>query len=125
MSKTTKPIRQEAIDMAADLKSKIEETRASLNNALIKGDRTDKLRSFLRDLEAEQQKLDDATASEQATKQAVQEAAQRAVKEAEHKRIVNAAQTLADARDNRLAVLATRYAIPARPTPGVRSSSHA
>ncbi|NPT44360.1 hypothetical protein GNZ12_24220 [Paraburkholderia sp. 1N] len=104
-----------------DLKSKITATRDEINKKLMSGENTASMREYLRELEAEQAKTDAAAAA----KQAAQEAAQRAAKEAEHQRIVDAAQTLADARDNRLVVLATRYAIPARPTPDARSSSHA
>ena len=92
--------------MREDLVKKLAEARFGLNMALLSGDPTAELRQYVRGLEAELRKLDEAAAA--------LEAAQRTVKEEEVQRINEAVGTLLEARENRLAALASRYAIPAR-----------
>jgi hypothetical protein len=98
-----------AADMPVDLKPKIEATRASLLKAIVSGDKTADLRQYLRELEAEQAKIDRAAADEQAA----QDAAQAAAAEAQRQRIADAAASLLEARNARIACIATRFPIPA------------
>ncbi|MFM0647034.1 hypothetical protein PQR14_22140 [Paraburkholderia bryophila] len=101
-----------------DLAKKIEAARAEIRKAIMKGDSTAKLREYLRELEAEQARLGAVAAAQEAA----QKDAQQALEAIERNRIDDAAQMLADARDNRLASISTRYAIPVRPIPDTRSS---
>jgi vacuolar-type H+-ATPase subunit I/STV1 len=122
MTATKQPKRnQSGDDMREQLKTKIEEVRASIQRAIISGDNTMTLREYLRELEAEQQKLNEAAAAQIATK----EAAQRDAQAAEAQRINEAAETLQEARDNRLAALSARFVIPARPVFDSRNSFNA
>jgi ribosomal protein S20 len=118
MTATKQPKRnQSGDDMREQLKTKIEEVRASIQRAIISGDNT----MTLRELEAEQKKLNEAAAAQIATK----EAAQRDAQAAEAQRINEAAETLQEARDNRLAALSARFVIPARPVFDSRNSFNA
>lgn len=101
---TVKPNRspKEAATVS-DLKTKIEAARAALTKALVVGDATAKLREYLRELEAEQARLEAAAAD--------QEAAQQALAQIEADRIADNAQTLLEARDARVASIATRFVV--------------
>ncbi|MFM0663336.1 hypothetical protein [Paraburkholderia sediminicola] len=100
---------QEAPMLNVDLKSKIAATRDEINKKLISGENTASMREYVRELEAEQQKLDAAAAMQDAEQQANREAAQQAAKEAERQRIADAAQTLLDERAIRIAALVARF----------------
>lgn len=117
----TKRNGQQEAEVSQDLKAKIEAVRKALTGALVAGDPTAKIRDYMRELEAaaaaEQRKLDAAAAAK--------EASQRVAKEQEARAVAEHAQTLVDARDNRIAALASRYSIPARSIPDTRSSLHA
>jgi signal transduction histidine kinase len=110
-------------DVTEDLTHRIQSAKLELNTALLSGQPTGELRHALRELEADRRKIEAASAERDAAQHARQAAAQRAEQEEERQRIADAAQALADARDNRLAVLATRYAIPFRSMSPLRSSS--
>jgi vacuolar-type H+-ATPase subunit I/STV1 len=109
---------QSGDDMLEQLNAKIEEVRASIQRAIIAGDNTLKLREYLRELEADLKKLADSEDAQIAAK----EAAQRDAQAAEAQRINEAAETLQEARDNRLAALSMRFAIPASPVFDSRNS---
>lgn len=119
---SNKPNTKRAVETAAmtkeDLSKRIAAAKLELNKALVAGDPTAKLREYLRELEAEQKKLADSEDAQIAAK----EAAQRDAQAAEAQRINEAAETLQEARDNRLAALSTRFAIPARPAFDSRNS---
>jgi hypothetical protein len=85
----------------SDVKTKIDATRNALRKALLAGDRTDQLRAYLLELEAEQKTADDTVAA--------QDAAQRAAKEVAAQRVADAADDLAEARANRLDALLARF----------------
>ncbi|KLU21971.1 hypothetical protein EOS_33050 [Caballeronia mineralivorans PML1(12)] len=87
-----------------DLTSKIAAAKLALNTVLLEGGDTSKHRASLRALEGEQQKLDAAVVA--------QEAAQRVAKEAAARLINEDAARLLEARNNRIAAIATRFAIP-------------
>ncbi|CAE6866160.1 hypothetical protein R75465_07971 [Paraburkholderia aspalathi] len=97
---------------ASELKAKIEAARASIQRAIIAGDSTLKLREYLLELEAEQQKLNEAAAGQEASQAA---AARRAQDE-----LNQAATVLAESRHARLMLLSDKYRAPQRP-----SMSHA
>jgi hypothetical protein len=104
---TTKPTTkrsQEAAMSKEDLSKKIAAARGSLTTALLTGDPTDKLRAYVRELEAE------LAAIEQ--QEAAQIAAQQALKQIEADGINRAAQELVAARNARIAAITTRYPIP-------------
>ncbi|MFM0752605.1 hypothetical protein [Paraburkholderia strydomiana] len=103
MSKTTKSPQEGKL--SKPLAVQIADARSALNNALIRGDRTDQLRAFLNELEAKKRDEDAAVSREQAA------AAVRAAEE--QSRIASGAQHLADARAARIAALVRP--IPPRP----------
>lgn len=105
----------------SNLKTKVEAARKALSKALVAGDRTDQLRTYLRELEAEQKNLDDAAAAQESA----QRAAQQALAQIEADRVAESAATIKEARDNRIAAIATRFAIPVRPVFDSRDSFHA
>jgi hypothetical protein len=90
----------------SDLNQKIEQTQAAIRGAILKGDSTQSLRSYLAELQAKAAKLQ---AQEQA-KQAAQNAAQRV----ELDRVAADAVVLAEARQARLSSLSDRFRIPDR-----------
>lgn len=94
----------EATVSKEDLKKKIAAARGSLTTALLTGDPTDKLRAYVRELEA------DLAAIEQ--QEAAQIAAQEALKQIESDGIKRAAQELLAARNARIAAITSRHAIP-------------
>ena len=96
----------------SELKAKIEAARVSIQRAIIAGDNTLKLRGYLLELEAEQQKLIEAAAGQEASQAA---AARRAQDE-----LNQAATVLAESRHARLMLLSDKYRAPQRP-----SMSHA
>jgi hypothetical protein len=87
-----------------DLSKKIAAARGSLTTALLTGDPTDKLRAYLRELEAE------LAAIEQ--QEAAQIAVQQALKQIEADGLNRAAQELLAARNARIAAITTRYPVP-------------
>jgi hypothetical protein len=99
-----------------ELLKKIAAARGSLTTALLTGDPTAKLREYVRELEAEYAAIE----QEEATQIAAQIAAQQAAQDAEGRRINEAAQTLLEARNARIAAITTRF-----PIPDMRSSYHA
>lgn len=119
MSNKTKP--QGAAVSKEDLSKRIAAAKLELNKALVAGDPTARLREYLRELEADQKTLADSEDAQIAAK----EAAQRDAQAAEAQRINEAAETLQEARDNRLAALSTRFVIPARPVFDSRKSFNA
>jgi len=114
----TKPAAEAATMSKEVLGKRIAAAKLELNKALVAGDPTAKLREYLHELEAEQKKLADSEDAQIAAK----EAAQRDAQAAEAQRINEAAETLQEARDNRLAALLVRLAIPARPVFDSRNS---
>jgi len=86
-----------------DLKSKIAAAKLALNTTLLEGGDTSKHRARLRELEAEQAAID----QQQTSKQVAREALKQIVAD----RIADSAAALAEARANRLAVLASQFAI--------------
>ncbi|MEX3982813.1 hypothetical protein AB4Y45_27955 [Paraburkholderia sp. EG287A] len=84
-----------------------------MTTKLIRGEDTTTLRGYLRELAAEKQKADAAAAAQEAAQAAAQAVRQRAEHEVEQKRIAEGAKTIADARANRFAAIAARFAIPA------------
>lgn len=108
----------EAMTMTkVELSKKIAAARGALTTALLTGDPTAKLREYVRELEADMKKLDEAAADQQAALQALAQI--------ETDRIAEAAATIKEARNNRIAAIATRFAIPARPIFDSRDSFHA
>ncbi|QIE23567.1 hypothetical protein SBC1_14540 [Caballeronia sp. SBC1] len=87
----------------SELKTKIEAARSALQKALVAGDRTDQLRAYLRELEAEQQRAIDAQAATEAAKR-VATASAEAEREA---RIREATHELGAARQARFAAIHT------------------
>lgn len=83
------------------LVSKMAAVRGAISKALVAGESTTQFRKFLAELEADQQKANAAVAA--------QDAAQVAAKEAERQRIEHAAQSLVEARANRLNALVTKF----------------
>lgn len=108
---STKRAREAAMSKE-DLRKKIAAARGSLTTALLTGDPTDKLRAYVRELEAE------LAAIEQ--QEAAQIAAQQALKQIEADGINRAAQEILAARNARIAAITTRY-----PIPDARTSLHA
>jgi hypothetical protein len=98
--------------MREQLNAKIEAARASIQRAIIAGDNTLKLREYLLELEAEQQKLIEAAAAQEASQAAATRRAQ--------DELSQAATVLADSRHARLMLLSDKYRAPQRP-----SMSHA
>jgi hypothetical protein len=90
----------------SELKTKIEAARSALKKALVVGDRTDQLCAYLRELEAEQQRVvDEQTAAEAAKRVATASAS--AEREA---RIREATHELGAARQARFAAIRTGLA---------------
>lgn len=102
-----------------DFAKRIAAAKLDLNTALLTGSPTAALRGALRALESEKAAIDAAAAERQAN----QDAAQQALATIERQRINDAAKTLLEARNGRIAAIATRF--PVRPIPDVRSSSRA
>ncbi|WP_321853195.1 hypothetical protein [Paraburkholderia tropica] len=111
--RTKRPSSQDG-DMRVDLTKEIAAAREALRKALIAGDKTAGLHEYLRELEAKMREYLTADANQKADQEAAREAVQRAEYEEHRQRVADAAQLLADARENRIAVLALRYAIPER-----------
>jgi hypothetical protein len=111
---STKPKVKEP-NVTKTLDQRIAEARAALSSALTDGRPTGPFREFVSELEAEQQKEQAAAVCQQA--------AQQTRADTERQRINEAAQTLLEARNNRVSAIASRFAI--RPIPDVRSLSHA
>ncbi|MGF6880374.1 hypothetical protein [Paraburkholderia sp. MM5477-R1] len=99
-----------------ELKAKIEATRAALTKALTAGDPTAKLREYVRELEAEMQRLANQEAAAEAAKRAAV-ASEDAEREAA---IRSALKTLQEARNARLD--AVRSYLTVRAIPDTRSS---
>ncbi|CAB3783448.1 hypothetical protein [Pararobbsia alpina] len=119
MTTATKPTVKKAANVEtemSELNTKIEAARAALAKALTAGDPTAKLREYVRELEAEQQRAVDAQAAQESAKRA-------AVASAEAERedgIRSAARTLQEARNARLK--AVRSYLTVRAVPDTRSS---
>ncbi|MFM0451683.1 hypothetical protein PQR21_14950 [Paraburkholderia nemoris] len=122
---SNKPNTKRAVEAAAmtkdELSKKIAAARGALTTALLTGDPTAKLREYIRELEVDMKKLNEAAADQQAA----QQAALQALAQIEADRIAEAAATIKEARNNRIAAIATRFAIPARPVFDSRDSFHA
>lgn len=102
--------------MKEDLSKKLAAARESLNAALLKGDPTERLRAYVRELEAEAQRVANEEAAEEAAARAAKQSA-----EAEREAGIRAtALTLQDARNARLD--ATRTYLTVRSIPDTRSS---
>lgn len=112
MSKTATKRNAPTETDVSELKTKIEAARASIQRAIIAGDNTLKLREYLLELEAEQQKMNEAAAGQESSQAA---AARRAQDE-----LNQAATVLAESRHARLMLLSEKYRAPQRP-----SMSHA
>ena len=114
MSKTATKRNATTETDVSELKTKIEAARASIQRAIIVGDNTLKLREYLLELEleAEQQKMNEAAAGQESSQAA---AARRAQDE-----LNQAATVLAESRHARLMLLSEKYRAPQRP-----SMSHA
>ncbi len=104
-----------------DLSKRIAAAKLDLNTALLTGEPTTAARAALRALEDEQRRIDAAAADQQAA----QQAALQALAQIEADRVAEAAATIKEARNNRIAAIATRFAIPARPVFNSRDSFHA
>lgn len=100
----------------SELKTKIEAARAALTKALTAGDPTAKLREYVRELEAEAQRLANEEAAAEAAKCAAV-ASEAAEREAA---IRAASQTLQEARNARMN--AVRSHLSVRAIPDTRSS---
>ncbi|CAD6514127.1 hypothetical protein LMG28727_00846 [Paraburkholderia kirstenboschensis] len=100
----------------SELKTKIEAARAALTKALTAGDPTARLREYVRELEAEAQRLANEEAAAEAAKRAAEQSAA-----AEHEAAIRvASQTLQEARNARLN--AVRVHLTVRTIPDTRSS---
>ncbi|WP_168794443.1 hypothetical protein [Paraburkholderia aromaticivorans] len=115
MNKPATKRSQEAAVSKEELSKKIAAARLDLNTLLLTGESTTTARAALRALEDEQCRFDAAAAD--------QHAAQQALAQIESDRIAEAAATIKEARDSRIAAIATRFAIPARPVFDSRDDS--